>query len=156
MARLNVGRGLEEYLSQLGNLEFYAEEQIGKAIYYGADIVADAVKEAIDTIPSRENGSAKGIYEDQRKGLKDGMGIARMRNDNGYFNVSIGFDGYNTHATKTYPKGQPNAMIARAMERGTSFAPKSPFVNKAVNRVKQKAEEKMQETLDKEIKKTMN
>jgi hypothetical protein len=96
------------------------------------------------------------VYEDQRAGLKESMGIAGFRNDDGYLNVKIGFDGYNSHTTKTYPKGQPNVMIARALERGTSFSPATPFVNKAVNRVRAQAEAKMQKTLDEEIKKTMS
>lgn len=156
MARLNVGRGLDEYLSKLGNLEFSAEEQCKRAIYDGADIVADAVKASIDTIPERSGGSARGVYDDQRAGLKAGMGIASFKNDNGYLNVKVGFDGYNSHVTKSFPRGQPNEMIARALEKGTSFSPATPFVNKAVNRVKAQAEAKMQKTLDAEIKKIMS
>lgn len=156
MATFKVGKGLEEYLSKLGNLEFRSQEVIGRAIYKGADIVADSVKSSIDSIPEKKGRSKKGVTKDQRQGLKDGLGIATMRNDNGMFNVKVGFDGYNKHVTKTYPHGQPNVLIARALERGTSFSPKSPFVDKAVNKVKKKAEEIMRETLDEEIKKIMN
>lgn len=156
MARINIGRGLDEYLSKLGNLEFRAHEHVGKAIYYGADIVADSVKSAIDSIPSKEGGHKRGVTDYQRKGLKEGLGIAKMRNDNGMYNVKVGFDGYNGHPTKTFPKGQPNALIARALEKGTSFAPKTPFIDKAVRRVKAQAEEKMRKILEEEIQKTMN
>ena len=156
MARLNVGRGLEEYLDKLGNLEFTAEETCKRAIYNGADIVADAVKASIDTIPSRSEGSGSGVYDDQRAGLKAGMGIASFRNDNGYLNVKVGFDGYNSHKTKSFPNGQPNAMIARSVEKGTSFSRPHRFVDPAVRKVKAQAEAKIQETLDLEIKKTMS
>lgn len=156
MARLNVGRGLDEYLSKLGNLEFKSDEMIGRAIYNGADIVADSVKASIDSIPSKSGRHKKGVYDDQRKGLKDSMGIASMKNDNGYLNVKVGFDGYNSHITKTWPHGQPNAMIARALEKGTSFAPKTPFINKAVSKVRKQAEEAMRKTIDEEISKEMS
>lgn len=156
MARLSVGNGLDEYLQKLGNLEMNAEEQCKKAVYKGADVVADAVKASIDTIPTRTGRRKRGVYDDQRAGLKEGMGIAKFQNDNGYLNVKVGFDGYNSHKTKSFPNGQPNAMIARSMERGTSFSPKTPFINKAVNKVKAQAEAVMQKTLDEEIKISMS
>ena len=157
MARFSVGDGIANYIDKLGNLEFYAEDHVGKAIYEGAKVVADAVDASIDTIPTREKGSARGVYDYQREGLKNGLGIAKMRNDNGFYNVKIGFDGYNGHVTKsTSSKGQANAMIARSIERGTSFSPPIHFVSKAVNRVKKQAEDAMQKSLEKNIKKTMS
>lgn len=152
MAKFYVGKGLEEYLSMLGNLEFRMDDVIGRSVFDGAAIVADAVKKAIDDIPERQQGSSTGVYDDQRQGLKDGLGIAKLQNDNGYFNVKLGFDGYNTHVTKTYPKGQPNALIARSINSGTSFSPKYPFVDNTTKRVKAEAEQAMSDRLDSEIK----
>ena len=155
MAKFYVGKGLEKYIRQLGDLEFQSTEMTGKAVYKGAGIVADAIKKSIDDIPERVGKSPKGIYKDQREGLKDGLGIAPMRNDNGYLNVKIGFDGYNSHVTKSFPKGQPNAMVARAVNSGTSFAQKDPFVDKTVRKVKQEAETAMQTVIDLNIKAIM-
>lgn len=155
MARIEVGRGLNEYLSQLGNLEFHSDEIIGRTIYPAAGMVADAIDSAINTIPTRSPNGSEGLFADQKRGLHEGLGIAPKRNDSGYINVKIGFDGYNQHKTKTYPSGQPNAMIARAMESGTSFSKKQPFVGKTVRAVKARAEAMMQEELDKEISKVM-
>lgn len=152
MAKFYVGKGMEQYLAMLGNLEFRTDELIGEAIYEGAKIVADEVSRAIDTIPSREKGSSSGVYEDQRQGLKDGFGIARLKNENGYLNVKLGFDGYNKHVTKTYPNGQPNALIARAINSGTSFAPKYPFVDRTTRNCKSEAEAAMMAKIDSGIK----
>ena len=156
MARLNVGTGLDNYIEKLGNLELQAHTQMGRAIYEGAKVVADAVKASISTIPTRTKGSSVGVYDYQREGLREGMGISRLKDDNGYWNVKLGFDGYNSHATKKYPKGQPNAMIARSLEKGTSWSPPCRFVSNTTSRVKPQAEAVMQKTLDEELTKTMN
>lgn len=78
-----------------------------------------------------------------------------MQNDKGYLNVKIGFDGYNRTKTEKYPKGQPNQLVARGVESGTSWKQKKPFIRPAVNRTKKKAEQMMAEILDKEINKIM-
>ena len=155
MATLRVGKGLEEYLARLGNLEFRCPEYIKDTVQSGADIVADSVKASIGTIPRKEGHNGRGVTDDQRKGLEDSMGIAPMENDHGYYNMKVGWDGYNSHVTKTYPHGQPNVMIARSLERGTSFMKPTPFINKAVNKVKKQAEEKMRTTLDQKIESIM-
>ena len=76
-----------------------------------------------------------------------------MRNDNGFRNVKIGFDGYNRVKTKTWPQGQPNLMVARAIESGTSWMQKQPFMRRAEASAKGPCEQAMAETVDKEIQK---
>ena len=79
-----------------------------------------------------------------------------MQDQNGYLNVKIGFDGYNRTKTDQYPQGQPNQLVARGVESGTSWKQKHPFIRPAVTRARKKAEEKMAEVLDYEIKKIMD
>ena len=156
--RLQVGKGMDEYLSRLGNLEIRAPETIEKAVYQGASIIADAIKDNIRKLPVDDKRQDKviALKAIQKKGLIDSFGIAKMRNDNGYVNVKAGFDGYNGLKSKKYPKGQPNAMIARTFEAGNSFTKKIPFVGPAVRASREKAEMAMQATIDKEVKKIMN
>jgi HK97 gp10 family phage protein len=149
VAKFYVGRGIDQYIEQLTNLEFTAHDAIGRAIYMGADVVADAIRANIQKLP------ATVVTNVQRQGLLGSLGIASMRQDGGEFNVKIGFDGYNAHVTKKYPKGHPNSMIARAIESGTSFSPKHPFVDPAVRATKDKAEKAMAEELNKELQKRM-
>lgn len=153
MAKFYVGKGLEEYLSMLQNLSAKTDEIVGHAVFEGAAIVADAIQQAIEDLPARDSrtGQSYGVYEDQRQGLKDGFGIAKMQDDNGYYNVKLGFDGYNKHVTKKYPNGQPNAMIARAINSGTSFSQKIPFVDQTTNRCKSEAEEAMRLSVESDI-----
>lgn len=153
-------KGLEEYELKLAKLERSTEKIIGKAVYAGAGIVADAVRKNIGSLPivSPKNsfGTAttpiSGVTAAQKAGLLDGgFGVSRMQLDNGYYHVKLGFDGYNRTRTKKYPSGQPNILIARSVENGTSFRTKHPFVSPAVRGSRKAAEQKMKEVLDEEI-----
>ena len=149
MAKFQVGKGIDEYISQLQNLEFQSEDLIGKAIYKGADIVADAIKANIQGLP------ASACSDVEKAGLLNGFGIARMQDEGGYFNVKAGFDGYNDDVTKKWPRGKPNSMIARSIEGGTSWKPKHPFIAPAVRATKDAAEKAMAEEIEKGIKETI-
>lgn len=152
--------GLDEYLRQLEKINKETPELIGKVVYNMADIVADEVRAGIEALAAMPDAEALGAYQkngqspltvSQKKGLEKGFGITRMEEENGYCHVKLGFTGYNETKTKKYPKGQPNVMIARALESGSSIRQKTPFVRPAVNRSKKAAEAKAQEIIDKEI-----
>ena len=152
--------GMEAYIARLEELEQKSEDISKLALYEGAKIAADEMRKSIDSIPVQEewgtkSDPAKGVKSEQKKGLQDGFGISAMRNDGGYVNVHIGFHGYNSVKTKAYPKGQPNAMIARSVESGTSFLRKTPFVSRAVSKTKKLAEAKIKEVFESEIEKIM-
>ena len=159
MAKLKF-KGLEEYEAKLLQLKNLSREMIGEAVFEGAGVVADAMKDAITSIPVDNRYAAGdtmlyGITAEQKQGLIDGFGIAPMQNDNGYLHVKLGFDGYNSVRTRNYPNGQPNSVIARSVNSGTSFRQRIPFVDNAVNKAKAAAEKKMIEKLDTEIKDVM-
>ena len=157
MAKMTVGKGLDKYLEQLGNLEFRSDGLAGRAIYEGAKIVADQIRSNIQSLPV-QSGPVKGRrdqYQDEVDGMLAGLGIAKKRVDGGYINVKIGMDGYNSRVTEKYPKGHPNAMIARSINIGTTFMNRHPFINSAVRSTKAQAEEKMKEVIEKGIEETM-
>lgn len=148
--------GVDDYVAQLEKLEDFSHEIIGKSVWNGAKYVADRVKEAIDTIPVDDrryvwSGDRRGISQEQKDGLIDGFGIASMRNDNGFLNVKLGFDGYNSVRSKKFPNGQANLMVARMVESGTSFMPKLGTISKAVSSAKKQCEEEMRKALDEAI-----
>ena len=158
--KLTVGDGISNYIDMLKNLEFTASETISKAVKAGGDIVTDEIRKNLNSLPvvsDHDMGSEKRLRNGPRKaekeGLQESLGIAPERNDNGFYNVKAGFDGYNKVITKKYPKGIPNAMVARSVESGTSFMRKNPFVAPAVRDTKDKAEQKMAEIVDQEIRK---
>lgn len=87
----------------------------------------------------------------QKEGLRRSIGIAKMRKEGSFWNVKIGFSGYNKITTKTWPSGQPNAMVARSVESGTSWMQKQPFMRKAENSSKVRCEQAMANEIDKQI-----
>lgn len=145
-----VGFGLNEYISKLDNLGLKAPKACGAAVYEGAKIIGDAIKQSTKNLPEQV-----GLNDVQKAGLVDGFGIAKMRKDAGAFNVKAGFHGYNEKRTRKYPNGQPNRMIAASVEGGTTFSPKRPFVGPAIRKHRSEAEEKMKDTIERYIKKTM-
>ena len=160
MAKITF-KGLEEYELRLSRMGKETTRIAGAAIYEGAAIVADEIKKGIRGLPvvtgygTETNPLPGGVTSAQKQGLLDGLGIAPMQDQNGYLNVKIGFDGYNRTKTDQYPQGQPNQMVARGVESGTSWKKKSPFIRPAINASKQRAEDEMARILDEEIEKVM-
>ncbi len=162
MAKFTVGKGAEEYVKKLEGLEKETQHIIGKAVYDGAKIVTDAIHAGISAIPvhidskvGSDSDPVSGLTAAQRQGLLDGLGIAKMQNRSGYLHVKVGVDGYNRTKTKKYPNGQPNALIMRSIESGTSFRAKHPVVAPAVARTRKSAEKAMADRIDSEVNKKM-
>lgn len=153
--------GIDKYTKQLNGLLMATKDVvIGKTTYAGAAVVADAVRKSIEALPVGPGSAKDGELIDtvtptQKRGLLDGFGISPIQNDNGFINVKLGFDGYNSMRTKRYPKGQPNVLIARAVNSGTTFRKKTRFVDKAVSAAKKAAEAAMDAACNREIEKIM-
>lgn len=153
--------GLEEYARYLQRIGANTPEICGSAVYAMADIVADKVRDnlnalqtvtEIEALESFKKKEKVGLTNAQKKGLQEGFGVSSMRNDDGYYNVKLGFDGYNKVKTKKYPQGQPNVMIARVTESGSSVRDKTPFVRTAVTATRKAAVEKAKSVVDQKIK----
>lgn len=157
MATFQFG-GIDTYIKQLDKLYAVTKDAIiGKTVYAGAAVVANRLRAAAEAFPEgRENEAIFGaVTPAQKRGLLEGLGISRMRDDDGFVNVKLGFDGYNSVKTKKYPNGQPNALIARAVNSGNSFRKKTKFVDKAVRASKKDAEAAMDAACSREIEKIM-
>ena len=146
-------KGLEEYVAQLERLSNNTDEVIGKAVYEGADIVADAIRNGIGTIPvddkyHKKGDMRNGLRSVEIAGLRDGFGIAKMRKDKNFTNVKLGFHEKNK-------MGRSNATTARMIESGNSYTRKKPFVRQAVNSTKAACEAKMKQVIEDEISKLM-
>lgn len=158
MATFKVSDGIDNYISQLQRCADKTEDIIKRSAWEGARVVMDAVKAEANGIPT--HGSTKGstdivngLTPTQKAGVIASLGIARFREDGNFINVKIGSDGYNTVYTKKYPKGQPNAMLIRSLESGTSFRNPYPFVSRAVSKTRGKSIEAMRKQCDEEVKK---
>lgn len=160
MARFEFS-GIDNYIKQLNKLQQSTKDGVvGKTVYAGAAVVADSVRRAIQDLPVGDGRAQGGGLVDtvtlpQKAGLLNGFGISRMKDDNGFVNVKLGFDGYNSTRTEKYPRGQPNALIARSVNSGTTFRKKTKFVDKAVNSARKAAETAMDAACSREIEKIM-
>lgn len=165
MAKWIVGDGCDKYVAQLEKLNADTAEIIGEAIYPAAGIVTDQIKANIQNLKVSGRNSRRGTQADpidtitsaQKQGLIDGLGISKMKDSDGFVNVKVGEDGYNSQVSDMNVKAgwtstrQANAMIARAVESGTSFRKKTPFIEPAVRKTRKEAEQAMEEELDKQI-----
>ncbi len=160
MAKISF-KNQSEYYLKLQELENLAakDETLEKAVAAGAKVVADKIRSNLESLPTEkfrylpEGEKRNGLTPQEMQDLSASFGLAPIKREDGYVNTKAGFDGYGSHPTKTYPHGVPNAMIARAVESGSSMRNKTPFVEPAVRASRQKAIKEMEEVIDEEMKK---
>ena len=152
MATIKVTNEVEQ---MLGRLSTDSAETCKKALYEGAKVLADAMKTEIQNLPTDERQSApvlNGIRQAQKTGLLESFGVAPFDENDGTRTTHLGFDGYNSIVTKRWPNGQPNSMIARSINAGTSFMRATPFIDRTRRLHKSEAEKRMEEVIREEIK----
>lgn len=139
---------LGEQLSQLG-------EDAGKVasagLYEGAGIMANEIRsgaESIQTAPFHYTvfGTRQPSPEEKAAVLAAGVGIAKFDKNGSEVNTSVGYrnSGYTTINGKTKPIPQ----IVNAINSGTSFMKKQPFVRKAATTGAKKAEAAITKTIE--------
>lgn len=155
MAKISFS-GLDTYMESLRKLGAEADRISGNAIYEGAKILADEIKSGIKQLDvGTESEYEIERREIQKEGLEKGFGVSVLKDDDGFMNVLIGFNGYNELKTPKFKDGQPNQMVARIFNSGTSHNRKQPFFDNAVKLTKKRVKLKMQETFEKEVEKIM-
>lgn len=135
--------GMEEYLRQMEGLGREIPKICNRALYDGAKILADAVQKEIDTLDK--------LDKRDRQGLHDGLGIARFWAEGDDMVTKIGWEGYNSWKTKRWPQGKPNALVARAQIRGTSWIHPNRFTARAAKKARKACMEAMRNRFDQEI-----
>lgn len=155
MGKFVIGKGLDEFVSLLGDLEWKAPAAAGMAIYEGAKIVADTLHSNISALPTTESKGKIPRFptKEEKAGMLEGLGIAKKQNKDGFINVKIGMDGYNGDISKKYPRGHPNALIFRSINAGSTVMIRVPLVDKTARSTKAAAEAKMKEVIEREFEK---
>ena len=148
MARVSE-KGGTDWILELSKLRKGSKEIIEKALMAGANLLADNLRAEMDGIPVderyvKEGQMRDGIKQIQKQGLQDAFGITPIKSKDGVYDVHLGWDGYNYI-------GQPNPMIARSVNSGTSFLRAYPFINRAKSKYRKEAEQAMEETIAEEI-----
>ena len=159
MAQIKFNKAAD-YAVELGKLAEDMPGIVHVALYEAAGVVADQIREAIAALPYdrhrflRGDDTFGGISRLQKGDLLAGLGVSPHRlSGYGDWTVIIGFNGYGTKGTKTYPDGVPNMMLARSIESGSSVRRKIPFVRQAVAASRGKALAVMETAIMSEIEK---
>lgn len=150
-------KGLTETVKMLEQINKNTDDIIAKALVEGGGKVTDIMRSEINQLRTSdefEAGEGKRYpRSEDKKGLLDSLGYTPVQMKGSKFDINTGFDGYNSHITKKYPKGHANQMIANAINKGTSFLQAQPFINRTRSKARNEAVQAMQEELDKGIKK---
>ena len=136
--------GLQELMKNIDNLQEKAADVAALALYDGAGVMADAVSrsvQGIDTEPFRYafNGKKRKASPEEKAIIQDAKkGVAKFKRNAFGVSTSVGMQnaGYATLNGKTKPIPQ----IANAINSGTSFMEKQPFLRKAFSQTKRAAE----------------
>ncbi len=156
MARLTFS-GQSEFHKKLQELEavFAKDTAIERAVYSGAKIVADKIRDNLEGVPEDNFKRLKpgevftGLSDAQKQDLENSFGLTPISRDKtGFVHTKAGFDGYGSFPTPSYPRGIPNALLARATESGSSVRKKTPFIRPAVNATREKAVDAMGDSID--------
>ena len=163
MAKITFKRQ-SEYFLKLKQLEthFVKNEVLERAVHKGAAIVADEIRKNLESLPEeqfRHLDTYLGDYfrevpTGQKIDIAEGFGLTPIERDSrGFVHTKAGFEGYGSYPTNAYPQGVPNALIARAIESGSSVRNKTPFVRTAVNASRKEAVKAMEKSIDDDTKK---
>lgn len=141
---------------------FSSDKPLEEAVEAGANVLADAIRHSMDQLPTEqfrrlgEGDRFEDVPLGQLLELQEHFGITPVRRDkNGFVNAKIGWEGYNKYKTKTYPQGVPNALIAGAIESGSSVRNKHPFIRPAVKISTPRALKTMSDHIDADCQRVM-
>jgi HK97 gp10 family phage protein len=136
--------GLEQLMKNMEKLPEKAARVAAEALYDGAGVMADAVSQAVQGIAAKrfKNQAPEGkqrmpSLEEKEILMNAKHGIAKFRNDGVTISTSVGFQ--NSGYAELNGKTVPVPKIANAINSGTSFMKKQPFLRKAFSQNRAKA-----------------
>lgn len=148
--------GLDKFIDLCDLTVKQTDKLCGRAIYPGGGIMYEYANQATrairtDPVGFRKGGMKWGPSKEQRDGLIESLGIAPIRKQRWGMNVKVGYDGYNNIVTERWPQGQPNMMIARSVESGTTFMQPQYYMEKAVQRATPAVEKAIEAQFSEEL-----
>ena len=149
--------GMAEISETLSKLEERAPAVASKALYEGAGIMADEIRKGADSIrtaPFKWASSTKGdtrLPSPEEKEIVQtaAAGIAKFNKNGTEVDTSVGFR--NAGYAELKGKIVPIPKIVNAINSGTSFMKKQPFVRKAASSASPKALEAMRKCIEEEF-----
>lgn len=152
--------GLDAFAATIEKLGKQAEPAVRQAMYDGAAALLAAVKTEVENLPTEPNrylrdGEKFNVFtETNKRDLLEGVYVHKFEQNGDKLETWVSFDGYGSPetATKKYPQGLPNAMIANAINSGSSVRKKNRFMARAKRAGEPAARAAMQETFEKLMK----
>ena len=146
--------GMVEISELLDKMEKQAPKVASKALYEGAGIMAEEIKQQaqeIKTAPFKyaKDGQRLPSPEEKEIVIAAGMGIAKFDKNGTEIDTSVGYR--NAGYADLNGKKKPIPVIVNAINSGTSFMNKQPFIRKAANSGGKKAIAAMKETIEAEF-----
>ena len=146
--------GMAELSELLDKMEKQAPKVASKALYEGAGIMAEEIKQQaqeIKTAPFKyaKDGQRLPSPEEKEIVIAAGMGIAKFDKNGTEIDTSVGYR--NAGYADLNGKKKPIPVIVNAINSGTSFMNKQPFIRKAANSGGKKAIAAMKETIEAEF-----
>lgn len=136
-------KGITELENKLKRMGDGARGIAAHGLYDGAGVMADELKSEAENIQTEEFhytvfGTRLPSPEEKEIVMKAGAGIARFKTNGSEVHTSVGYRnaGYDMLAGRR----KPIPKIVNAINSGTSFMKKQPFVRKAATRGATKAE----------------
>lgn len=129
--------GLDELEARISKYADKSSAAIRAGMYDGAREMLAAVTAEVENLPTepnrylRENDKFNVFTETNKRDLLEGLYVHRFVEENNRIETWVSFDGYGSVATKKYPNGIPNALIANSINSGSSVRRKNRFMARA-------------------------
>ena len=154
MAGYMQAEGLDALGRMLQGVSDGAAEIASAGLYAGAGVVADALTRSVKSIQTEEfhyapEGSTRLPSPEEKDALRGKVGIARFQGSSTEIDTLIGFAkaGYVSLGGR-----KPVAVIARAINSGTSFMRKQPVFRRATSGARAAATQATVEAAEKKLK----
>lgn len=146
--------GLTEISDMLTQMEDRAPAVAAKALYDGAGVMADEIKKSTGTIrtaPFKYARTGTRLPSPEEKAIVEAAdaGIAKFNQSGTEVDTSVGFR--NAGYAELAGKMVPIPKIVNAINSGTSFMKKQPFVRRAARAAEPKAVKAMQQKIEEEF-----
>ena len=157
MAMTMKAEGMEEISHLLTQMGDKAEGVAAGGLYEGAGVMADAINEGAKAIQAGKFhyvavvGTTMRLpsYEEKEIIVTAGAGIAKFNKNGTEVDTSVGFR--NSGYAELKGRMVPIPKIVNAVNSGTSFMKKQPFVRKAASKASPKAIEQMCRYIEEEF-----
>lgn len=146
-------KGFDRLIKQLGELSNPIEvvNVVNKALEKGADVVADATRTELMNLKvdnrRRVEGQRDSITQLQKNALLRGFGISEIQKKKNNSNIKTGVN------RDVNALNQPNVVIARRLENGTSYMPKNPVFSRASKKARSQCLNAMADSVNESINK---